>query len=238
MSKRGVGFRLPVGSTSDAYNIEPLRQRIDLGVEPYGPTGDVPQPNFNELMQQRYGRVPQTQSNVLLPDVQGAHTSDNKADLLDVWRLNPAWFGNDWREYDGVPTQQEIQDAHYTQARGAGKNLFSEALRLRRLETPPVTAPPKPPTPPAPPVTPPTPPPPVQPPVTEPPPPPPPPLEGPPTTKPATLSPESRQTAKDIRRWVQTGKPAKAIGGGVTVLIGDNRMQRLNALLDEIDRTA
>lgn len=135
MAKRGVGFRLPLGATSDAYNIDPLKQSINLNVQPFGVDGGTSQKDFPELAQQRWGRVKQVQPGVmLLPDVQGLHSSDSQSDLEDVRRLNPSWFGSDWKDYDGVPTRLERHDAHYTQNTGAGKSLHDEAVKQRAWE--------------------------------------------------------------------------------------------------------
>lgn len=115
---RGVNFTLPPGCYSDAYNLENPPFIIDQSV-PFDPSDA-------STLTKRYGKA--KDGNV--PDVQGLHTPDNEADLTDVWALNPSFF-RDHDLYDGVPTQQEIYDAHYTQVHGPGKLVHDEAFRLR-----------------------------------------------------------------------------------------------------------
>ncbi len=160
-----VGFKLPNGSQSRAYNLVTRGEVMDLTAHPFeaGLTPD----EFNDLISRRYGHAIQFPGEVFqLPDTQGLHISDYQSALEEIALKNPAWFkDNGLGDATGAgtfPTDEEAHDAKY--AARYGDMVLAEAKILGGVVAPPPPPPPPPPVDP-PPVDPPPPPPPPGPPV-------------------------------------------------------------------------
>lgn len=106
-----VGFRLPNGAVSRANTARGYRIRLD--VLPWGPTGNVPQPNFAQLAAQRYGG--ELAADTRAPDVTGLHASDYEAALIMIATKDPEWCRSLGGSpcHPGQPTEQETHDAQY-----------------------------------------------------------------------------------------------------------------------------
>lgn len=106
-----VGFRLAPGSVSRANTAKGYRIRLD--VEPWGPTGNVPQPNFAQLAALRYGG--ELAADTKAPDVSGLHASDYEAALIMIATKDPEWCRSVGGSpcHPGQPTEQESHDAQY-----------------------------------------------------------------------------------------------------------------------------
>lgn len=127
-----VGFRLPQGSLSRANTARGYRIRLD--VLPWGPTGNVPQPNFPQLAAQRYGG--ELAADTRAPDVTGLHASDYEAALIIIASKDPEWcraFGGA-PCHPGQPTEQETHDAQYW---SFGNRVIQRARELGLGEAPP-----------------------------------------------------------------------------------------------------
>ena len=127
-----VGFSLPPGSVSRANTAKGYRIRLE--VLPWGPTGNVPQPNFAQLAAQRYGG--ELAADTKAPDVTGLHASDYEAALIIIASKDPEWCRSVGGSpcHAGQPTEQETHDAQYW---SWGSRVIARARELGFHEPPP-----------------------------------------------------------------------------------------------------
>lgn len=148
------------------------------------------------------------------------HTGDHEW-ALEVLLERPPTALETWDSLSG----RRVVPATNTTGMGTINAAKKKVAASNPPAEPPVVTPPPPP----PVVVPPTPPSPPSPPVVEPPPLTPPPMPGPPPRA-TTLSPESKQTITDLRKWVSTWKSPKG-----KPLFGKTQQQRVNAMFDEVE---
>jgi len=126
-----VGFKLPPGTQSRAYNLVTPGEIMDLSVHPF-----IFPPGSQESLaaiSKRYGHAKQFPGEPFqLPDTQGLHVTDYQSALEVIWQQNPTWFAanglGNAAGGDGQATQEEYEDAKYAMA--FGDQVLAEAKRL------------------------------------------------------------------------------------------------------------
>lgn len=139
-ARASTGLQPPLGAVSNAYNIVPKKQVMNLDAHP-SLIPDSRSAAYCEAQQQRYGHVPQVQPGVCLhADTHGrGHSSEHEAFLHNICTLNPSFFAE--RGYgvaittDGCwPTVEETNDSMF--ALGVEDAVFDESKRLSGVVVP------------------------------------------------------------------------------------------------------